>query len=619
MFGIFIIPVMVLWLGRSSMGAPLVQPEECISRNCTLDLQPVRVETLTAVFTTRAFNGDVPGPTIRVSPGETLRVTLHNRLIHRDNAEDVAMNNFRTPNTTNLHTHGLHVSSEAPADDIFIAVEPEESYEYVYHIPNFHMGGSHWYHPHHHGSTALQAGGGAAGLLIVEDAPDEVPPEVAGMDEVILFLTVIDLALLQDLQEDFNTALWQVQGTSEVIILTNGQTSPTLTIAPGTWYRFRMAYAAVETEATFSFSDAGNCEMQLLAKDGVYLHTAPREVTDLPLYPGARCDIAVRCSTTGSVDLVANTRRRRLQPGGGGGGGGGGGRGGGMNVQATGTALTLTITGTDGGQADLPSFVVNRPCYVADSQSATADETSTINLIPFTINNVEFASSTTYVDTFAAGNLVEISATGIAGHPLHIHVNPFQLITMAANDDTYFQVGDWHDTLFDGAGSATVRMYTDTFVGKMVVHCHVLEHEDQGMMGVLQITGTEGTVYADAETLDSSCFRGATGRGYSYPNNDAWGSPAPTVVPTRLPTVSPGPSSVPSSCPTPRPTTTFTPTQLPTTASPTTSRPTAGPTSVPTSAPTLTNVRSGASSDHHTHSALLLVSSLLTTWLLLHI
>ena len=58
---------------------------------------------------------------------------------------------------------------------------------------------------------------------------------------------------------------------------------------------------------------------------------------------------------------------------------------------------------------------------------------------------------------------------------------------MDADDTTYFQVGDWHDTIYDGSGESTVRFYTDNFVGKMVVHCHVLEHEDQGMMGLYEV------------------------------------------------------------------------------------------------------------------------------------
>jgi hypothetical protein len=72
--------------------------------------------------------------------------------------------------------------------------------------------------------------------------------------------------------------------------------------------------------------------------------------------------------------------------------------------------------------------------------------------------------------------------------------------------------GDWHDTLLTasagGGTTVTVRMQTDTFTGKAVVHCHILEHEDEGMMAWFSITGIENTTYAAATTLDPTCYRG---------------------------------------------------------------------------------------------------------------
>ena len=55
-----------------------------------------------------------------------------------------------------------------------------------------------------------------------------------------------------------------------------------------------------------------------------------------------------------------------------------------------------------------------------------------------------------------------------------------------------------------------MRLQTDKFTGKQVLHCHILEHEDQGMMAVGSITGTEGTLFTGAEAIDATCYRGAT-------------------------------------------------------------------------------------------------------------
>jgi len=67
-----------------------------------------------------------------------------------------------------------------PADSVFISVEPGEHFDYVYRIPEDHMPGTHWYHPHKHGSTAAHAGGGGVGMIIVRDPPGTLPKFLEG-------------------------------------------------------------------------------------------------------------------------------------------------------------------------------------------------------------------------------------------------------------------------------------------------------------------------------------------------------------------------------------------------------------------------------------------------------
>ena len=104
------------------------------------------------------------------------------------------------------------------------------------------------------------------------------------MVDVPLFLSVLDVPVLRGIQEDFNEALWQAEGADAdaLLVVTNGQTAPTLTVEPGRWYRFRLCYGAVESIATFALAD-DLCEMQLLAKDGIYLDEAPRAVDEVPM------------------------------------------------------------------------------------------------------------------------------------------------------------------------------------------------------------------------------------------------------------------------------------------------------------------------------------------------
>eukprot|EP01083_Nonionella_stella_P219616 786509_1 len=122
-------------------------------------------QTITTL-TSRQYNGAFPGPTIRMNAGETYRLTLQNNLGAEVFNTQFA-DGFKNLNYTNIHPHGVHVSGEAPADDVRITIDPQSSFEYVYDIPCDHSGGVHLYHPHHHGSTAMQVGGGAAGAIII--------------------------------------------------------------------------------------------------------------------------------------------------------------------------------------------------------------------------------------------------------------------------------------------------------------------------------------------------------------------------------------------------------------------------------------------------------------------
>lgn len=268
------------------------------------------------------------------------------------------------------------------------------------------------------------------------------------------------------------------------------------------------------------------------------------------LFPGARADVAVRCSGRGAISLVAGEpgRRRRLgssgstsgassilglplrrvlPPGGGpGGGGGGGGPGGdpagrdGTVLEIDGVLLAVTVVSPAAGavdDADLPDNVaVHRPCYLANTLKGSPDASFGISLGggELVVNNEAFSSPTTYLNAdtpFETGQLVQLNVEGISFHPFHIHVNPFQLQSKLSS---YFQKGDWHDTVLQGDDAVKVRMYTDRFAGKIVVHCHILEHEDLGMMGLLNVGGVEGAVYAKAEDLDPLCYRDPAGRGF---------------------------------------------------------------------------------------------------------
>ncbi|WP_310619961.1 multicopper oxidase domain-containing protein [Flexibacterium corallicola] len=170
--------------------------------------------TVTEVDGRPVYNEKSPGPTLTLEPGGTLDIELVNNLspLHDDCTD--TPNAFHGLNTTNLHTHGLHVSPNKDktgrfdADNVFINVVPkdqlvpceqicgipvEETFRrhranYRFEIAQDHPSGTFWYHAHKHGSTQRQVGGGLAGPLIVPDKPGTMPSYIAQAPEHILML-----------------------------------------------------------------------------------------------------------------------------------------------------------------------------------------------------------------------------------------------------------------------------------------------------------------------------------------------------------------------------------------------------------------------------------------------
>jgi len=286
--------------------------------------EKVELEVVPLLFTnpvdgeqvyTRSWNGMIPAPTITVKQGCTIDMTIKNTLgPPNPDCEEAAAANPNLPNrtgnwtcylnTTNIHTHGLHTSPNAPGDSIFTRLEPGATGHWEFPIPPNHMAGTHWYHHLHH-STASQAGGGMAGALIVEDPKGSIPPYVAAMEEKVMLFFVIDFQL-QRFQEykGLGTFFWQTSPTYDSeILLVNGQLQPKITITSGKWYRLRMIFSAIEQLMQMDKRGTAWCATKLLSKDGVWLNVAPRDLRGvdrqsipIQLGPGNRADVAVACT-----------------------------------------------------------------------------------------------------------------------------------------------------------------------------------------------------------------------------------------------------------------------------------------------------------------------------------
>ena len=138
----------------------------------------------------RSYNGQLVGPTMRVRPGQLLRIMLRNNL-PADDPTCKSNQNMDIPhcyNSTNLHTHGWHVSPTGNSDNVLLDLGPTQTLDYEYYLPKDHPAGTFWYHSHRHGSTALQVSSGMAGALIVEgfrQLKDKPQNGIADIDTIL--------------------------------------------------------------------------------------------------------------------------------------------------------------------------------------------------------------------------------------------------------------------------------------------------------------------------------------------------------------------------------------------------------------------------------------------------
>jgi FtsP/CotA-like multicopper oxidase with cupredoxin domain len=453
----------------SAAGATVPTPQELRSSNGLLELElaaaPVMLPWNDGERYALAYNGSVPGPTLRVRPGDTLRITLRNSL----------------DQPTNLHTHGLHVSPVGDSDNVFVMVDPGESHTYEYRIPADHLSGLFWYHPHHHGQVAPQLSAGMVGAIVVSDAADD-DPVLRGATERILVLS--DPKIGPDAGVLDVSPTERQQGRQGDVVLLNGAYEPVVTAAAGSVERWRILNAGASRFYRLTTSGA---PMMLIGSDQGLLE-APVAVTGLVLTPGQRADILVPIGTA-PVSLVADTIDRTMSMGGMGRGGMGMGSGGSTTTSAAPVAV-LTVNPT--GSSAAPTIGRLNVAQVRPSIE-TVDERRAISFGAMSMGNAEFvidgrSFDANRIDTAARLDTTEewtITNNSMMDHPFHIHVWPFKV---TSRSDGAPDPG-WRDTVnVPTGGSVTIRMPISDFGGTTVYHCHIVDHEDLGMMATIQVT-----------------------------------------------------------------------------------------------------------------------------------
>jgi FtsP/CotA-like multicopper oxidase with cupredoxin domain len=465
------------------------EPPMIFSRGGVLDMTLKATTTTTTVDGKRwpamAYNGSIPAPTLVICPGDLVSVALKNGL----------------PLETNLHVHGLHVSSEGDGDNVFVDIHPFEDHTYRYQIPLDQSPGSFWYHPHYHPVVQPEVESGLAGAILVQGGLDDrlasIPERlmvIQGGREVLGPPIPLPPAIAKRLKPP------PLAGPPVFIV--NGVHNPTLKIRPGEIQRWRLVNASSDRELRISMP---HTTFQLLAVDGNTLHTMlPR--TQLLLAPGSRMEVLVKGAASGSYPLVSEAFQKCyvhcLDPF------AGEGQNGIPDPQET--LLTVNSSGA-AAQDTLPSGVLANPEDLATSQVAVHRtlefaRTQDLNVgkLTFPLNHELFSPNRVDV-TMKLGSVEEwtlvnpITPTHNEWHTFHIHQNPFQVISINGHRLNYV---DYEDNVDLPPGSKVViRMKPIDFVGKFVFHCHLIFHEDNGMMGVVQVLANPTAAQQQAHTI----------------------------------------------------------------------------------------------------------------------
>jgi suppressor of ftsI len=504
---------------------------ETAIKETTLDGHRVRL---------RAYNGQIPGPTMTVVPGQTLRIRLKNKLPPYDSSQWGGNHNVpHGLDETNLHVHGLdvlpHIFEPLGTSDPLapqIVIGPGEQKDYVFEIPKDHPPGLNFYHPHKHGATAVQLVSGLAGAIIVRGAIDEVP-EIKAAREIPLVVQDIGLFPSENdpdlwTYEPVQNAMWQTFGGFVTIkgertnlrggfttgdyrlryYLLNGEPffkethndkpdeaqKPVGTQLPV--QRFQLAPGEV---VHFRMLNGSSDNLMPMVVDGHDVHQIAMDGTNFPavrtiparsagdaseqffLASANRSDFLVKASATPGIYRI-----RQLA----------------QNQQFLESAEKIVAEIEVKGPAKDMPLPNKLPMPARAYPLIKPEEIKQVRVIEFTGNTPGFINTVVGAD-YLINNAIyaeqEVPVVvnlndaeewhlvvgashhgGNEGHPFHIHVNAFEVISIGG---VLQPPGTIQDTVWVPTGKTViVRMKFKQWTGKSVFHCHITPHEDVGMM-----------------------------------------------------------------------------------------------------------------------------------------
>ncbi len=436
------------------------------------------------------FAGKPVPPTIRALPGDEIKVQYRNDLPVHSN-EECALG--PCADHSNLHFHGLHVSPESPQDDVLtMMTAPGESLHYRVEIPSYAAPGLFWYHTHPHGESARQDLDGMSGAIVI-DGIDRYYPEVRGLRERVLILRDQDLEHASDA---LRTRILQQVGVPstpcglstdqrpERVFTLNGSVRPEIPINPGERQFWRIVNTSPDRYADLQLKGQ---QMEIVALDGMPLsyHDRTRHTWSadhILLAPAGRVEAVITGAAMGTRSSLS-TRCVDTGPDG--------------DVNPAMVIADLVSDSRAGGSTHKVPAITGAPVYreFAPGQVRKLKTTPPQFVVLFTedkngfyINNRKFAMDSAPMLTVRVGSLQHWRVKNDTRelHPFHIHQVHF--LAYAVNGIP-LKKPEWLDTV-NVPYHGTVDMimdFTDPIIrGMSVFHCHLLSHEDKGMMAKIR-------------------------------------------------------------------------------------------------------------------------------------
>ncbi len=413
------------------------------------------------------YNGCYPAPTIRARKGDHLRINFTNGL-------SMMGTNLlgHDRDITNLHTHGLHVSPSGNAENVMVMLMPGDTFTYDYDLSKQAASSINFYHPHIHGTVAEQYWQGMAGALEIADTVTAL----STFETHILFLK--DISLSGDQPEPYSSLMDYMHGKEGNTVMVNGMVNPVLPIRPGQVQRWRVINAS---NARFYKLSLENHTLYVIGTEGGLLDK-PYPVSSLLLSPGERADILVKANQ--------NSRSYRLLslPYNSGAGS--------MGQQVT--LMTVVYQGTRLSDT-IPSVIdpaatrINPPVAKTEQLSLSMMQMKGyINGISFEMlsdGSMRSAEIHSMLGTYEVWEIINQSGMD---HPFHQHVNPCQVLSVSGGDSGYASLYTiapaWKDVVVTPKmGRARILVPVMDYDGMSMFHCHIVEHEDIGMMGLWHI------------------------------------------------------------------------------------------------------------------------------------